>query len=74
MTPEFELACYARKDAFYTKDRLIEVGDKFMGKKSASAAEKKTERPAEREKTDALVKKPVVASGGPLAAGKAVKE
>lgn len=33
MTPEFELACYDRKDAFYTKDRLIEVGDKFMGGK-----------------------------------------
>ena len=24
-TPEFELACYSRKDAFYTKDRLVAV-------------------------------------------------
>jgi NADH-quinone oxidoreductase subunit I len=31
-TPEFELACYSRRDAFYAKDRLIEVGDRFMGK------------------------------------------
>lgn len=34
MTPDFELACYQRKDAFYTKDRLIEVGDKYMGGKA----------------------------------------
>ena len=34
MTPEFELACYQRKDAFYTKDRLIEVGDQYMGGKA----------------------------------------
>ncbi len=34
MTPEFELACYSRKDAFYAKDRLIEVGDRFMGGKA----------------------------------------
>jgi NADH-quinone oxidoreductase subunit I len=34
MTPEFELACYSRKDAFYTKDRLVEVGDNFMGGKA----------------------------------------
>ncbi len=33
-TPEFELACYSRRDAFYAKDRLIEVGDRFMGKKT----------------------------------------
>ncbi len=26
-TPEFELACYSRKDAFYTKDHLVEIGD-----------------------------------------------
>jgi len=32
-TPEFELSCYSRNDAFYTKDRLIEVGDRFMGVK-----------------------------------------
>ena len=32
-TPEFELACYERKGAFYTRDRLVEVGDRFMGKK-----------------------------------------
>ncbi len=36
-TPEFELACYARKDAFYTKDRLIDIGDKFMGVKKGGA-------------------------------------
>jgi NADH-quinone oxidoreductase subunit I len=34
MTPEFELACYERKDAFYTKDRLIAVGDHYMGGKA----------------------------------------
>lgn len=34
MTPEFELACYQRKDAFYTKERLIDVGDKFTGGKA----------------------------------------
>jgi NADH-quinone oxidoreductase subunit I len=34
MTPEFELACYDRKDAFYTKDRLVEVGDKYLGGKA----------------------------------------
>jgi len=39
MTPEFELACYERKDAFYTKDRLIAVGDRYMGKKPASAGQ-----------------------------------
>jgi NADH-quinone oxidoreductase subunit I len=33
-TPEFELACYSRRDVVYTKDRLIEVGDRFMGKKT----------------------------------------
>jgi NADH-quinone oxidoreductase chain I len=33
-TPEFELASYSRRDAFYTKDRLVEVGDKFMGRKA----------------------------------------
>jgi NADH-quinone oxidoreductase subunit I len=33
-TPEFELSCYGRKDAFYTKDRLIEVGDRYMGGKA----------------------------------------
>lgn len=32
-TPEFELACYERKDAFFTRDKLVEVGDRFMGKK-----------------------------------------
>lgn len=36
-TPEFELACYSRKDAFYTKDRLVDVGDKFMGVKKGGA-------------------------------------
>jgi formate hydrogenlyase subunit 6/NADH:ubiquinone oxidoreductase subunit I len=34
MTPEFELACYSRKDAFYTKDHLVEIGDRFMGGKA----------------------------------------
>ncbi len=33
-TPEFELACYSRRDVFYTKDRLIDVGDRYMGKKT----------------------------------------
>src|SRR5512135_2297620 len=32
MTPEFELACYSRNDAFYTKDHLVAIGDKFMGR------------------------------------------
>jgi NADH-quinone oxidoreductase subunit I len=35
MTPEFELACYSRKDAFYTRDRLVDVGDHYMGRKAA---------------------------------------
>jgi formate hydrogenlyase subunit 6/NADH:ubiquinone oxidoreductase subunit I len=34
MTPEFELACYSRNDAFYSKNRLVEVGDRYMGKKA----------------------------------------
>ena len=34
MTPEFELACFSRKDAFYTKDRLIDVGDRYLGRKA----------------------------------------
>lgn len=38
MTPEFELACYSRKDAFYTKDRLVEVGDRYMGGKAVKKA------------------------------------
>ncbi len=33
-TPEFELACYSRKDAFYTRDRLVAVGDNYMGRKA----------------------------------------
>jgi NADH-quinone oxidoreductase subunit I len=33
-TPEFELACYSRKDAFYTKDHLVAIGDKFLGGKA----------------------------------------
>lgn len=32
-TPEFELACYTRRDAFYTKERLVEIGDRFEGRK-----------------------------------------
>jgi NADH-quinone oxidoreductase subunit I len=34
MTPEFELACYSRNDAFYSKNRLVEVGDHYLGKKA----------------------------------------
>ncbi len=34
MTPEFELACYERNEAFYTKDRLVEVGDAYLGRKA----------------------------------------
>ena len=34
MTPEFKPACYERKDAFYTKDRLLEVGDRYLGGKA----------------------------------------
>ncbi len=33
-TPEFELSCYSRRDALYTKDRLVEIGDQFMGKRT----------------------------------------
>jgi len=33
MTPEFELACYSRRDVFYTKERLMEVGDRYMHRK-----------------------------------------
>jgi NADH-quinone oxidoreductase subunit I len=33
MTPEFELACYDRKDAFYTKERLLKTGDRYFGGK-----------------------------------------
>jgi NADH-quinone oxidoreductase subunit I len=33
-TPEFELACYSRKNAFYTKDGLVEVGDRYLGGKA----------------------------------------
>jgi NADH-quinone oxidoreductase subunit I len=36
MTPEFELACYSRKDAFYTKDRLVDIGDRYMGGKAVN--------------------------------------
>jgi len=34
MTPEFELACYSRNDGFYSKDRLVDVGDRYMGGKA----------------------------------------
>ncbi len=40
MTPEFELACYARKDAFYNKERLVEVGDRYMGRKAVPSHDK----------------------------------
>jgi NADH-quinone oxidoreductase subunit I len=33
MSPNFELACYSRKDVFFTKDRLVEVGDTYLGRK-----------------------------------------
>ncbi len=36
MTPDFELACYSRNDAFYTKDRLISIGDAYMGRKAVT--------------------------------------
>ncbi len=34
MTPEFELACYDRSDALYTRDRLVETGDRYLGGKA----------------------------------------
>lgn len=34
MTPEFELAGYSRKDAFYTQERLVGVGDAYLGRKA----------------------------------------
>jgi len=37
MTHEFELACYARNDAFYTKDHLVDVGDKYLGRKAVKS-------------------------------------
>jgi NADH-quinone oxidoreductase subunit I len=36
MTPEYELACSSRKDVFYTKERLVEVGDKHLGRKAGT--------------------------------------
>lgn len=33
MSPNFELACYSRKDVFFTKDRLVEAGDKYLGRR-----------------------------------------
>jgi NADH-quinone oxidoreductase subunit I len=38
MTPNFELACYSRKDVFFTKDRLVEVGDRYLGRKRNEGA------------------------------------
>jgi NADH-quinone oxidoreductase subunit I len=38
MTPEFELACYSRKDAFYTKERLMEVGDRYLKRKTGGGS------------------------------------
>jgi len=35
-TPEFELASFSRRDSLYTQDRLVEVGDKFMGRKAVT--------------------------------------
>lgn len=37
MTPEFELACYSRKDVFYTKERLMDVGDVYLKRKPGGA-------------------------------------
>jgi NADH-quinone oxidoreductase subunit I len=34
MTPEFELACYTRNEAFYTKERLMAVGDCYKDLKA----------------------------------------
>jgi NADH-quinone oxidoreductase subunit I len=34
MTPEFELACYSRNDALYTKEGLLAVGDRYKGGKA----------------------------------------
>lgn len=34
MTPRFELACYSRNEGFYTKERLIGIGDEYMGRKA----------------------------------------
>ena len=31
--PEFELACYSRRDVFYTKERVMEVGDRYLQRK-----------------------------------------
>lgn len=38
MTPEFELACYSRKDVFFTKDRLVEVGDAYLHRKPSGGS------------------------------------
>jgi formate hydrogenlyase subunit 6/NADH:ubiquinone oxidoreductase subunit I len=37
MSPNFELACYSRKDVFFTKDRLVEIGDRYLGRKKGEA-------------------------------------
>lgn len=34
MTPQFELACYERKDVFFTKERLMDVGDRYLNRKA----------------------------------------
>jgi NADH-quinone oxidoreductase chain I len=36
MSPNFELACYSRRDVFFTKDRLIAAGDKYLGRKGGA--------------------------------------
>lgn len=38
-TPEFELACYNRRDAFYTKERLVSIGDRFEKRMGRGDAE-----------------------------------
>jgi NADH-quinone oxidoreductase chain I len=34
MTPEFELSCYTREEGFYSKERLMKVGDCYAGGKA----------------------------------------
>ncbi|MDH4162240.1 MAG: NADH-quinone oxidoreductase subunit NuoI [Nitrospirota bacterium] len=37
MTPDFELACYQRRDVFYTKERLMDVGDRYLHRKTGGS-------------------------------------
>jgi NADH-quinone oxidoreductase subunit I len=36
MSPNFELACYSRRDVFLTKDRLVAAGDTYLGRKGGA--------------------------------------